>query len=173
MGSSGNPERHGNENVTKQTDKQKTIGSISKTTALHVKHTVWYIILRSLQNFDNFMFYSSLFTDPLFSLSRSSSARRDKNRLGQVTFIIEDMSTLATIFFFFFWTWIRPLKIQLLINSHNITFLTHNTFTFNRPHYQQINGTAMGTKMAPSYANLFMGKFEEPALAGATHFPLN
>ena len=33
--------------------------------------------------------------------------------------------------------------------------LTNNTFTFNGQHYRQINGTAMGTKMAPSYAYLF------------------
>ena len=50
--------------------------------------------------------------------------------------------------------------------------LTHNTFTFNGKYYRQINGTAMGTKMAPSYANLFMGKFEENALADASHSPL-
>lgn len=39
---------------------------------------------------------------------------------------------------------------------------TNNTFTFNGQQYRvrQINGTAMGTKMAPSYANFFMGKFE-------------
>ena len=27
--------------------------------------------------------------------------------------------------------------------------------------YLQIQGTAMGTKMAPAYANLFMGKLED------------
>ena len=50
--------------------------------------------------------------------------------------------------------------------------LTNNTFTFNGQHYRQINGTAMGTKMVPSYANLFMGNFEQKALAAATHSPL-
>jgi hypothetical protein len=34
--------------------------------------------------------------------------------------------------------------------------LKKNNFTFNGDHYLQINGTAMGTKMAPSYANIFM-----------------
>ncbi|CAH3162746.1 unnamed protein product [Porites lobata] len=35
--------------------------------------------------------------------------------------------------------------------------LTMNNFTFNQQHYLQIHGTAMGTKMAPSFANLFLG----------------
>ena len=39
--------------------------------------------------------------------------------------------------------------------------LTNNYFDFNGKHYHQISGTAMGTKVAPSYANLFMTKFEE------------
>jgi hypothetical protein len=39
--------------------------------------------------------------------------------------------------------------------------LKHNNFTFNGEHFLQINGTAMGTKMAPSYANIFMGKLEK------------
>ena len=56
--------------TNKQTNK-KTIGSISKTTTLRVKHTVWYISLSSLQNFDNFKFYSSLFTDPLKIVERA------------------------------------------------------------------------------------------------------
>ena len=50
--------------------------------------------------------------------------------------------------------------------------LTDNTFIFNGQHYRQVNGTAMGLKMAPSYAYFFMGKFEELALPGATHSPL-
>ena len=39
--------------------------------------------------------------------------------------------------------------------------LKNNVFKFNNDYYLQIQGTAMGTKMAPAYANLFMGKFEE------------
>ncbi len=35
--------------------------------------------------------------------------------------------------------------------------LTLNTFSFDGEHYQQINGVAMGTKMGPNYANLFVG----------------
>ena len=32
--------------------------------------------------------------------------------------------------------------------------LTNNHFEFNGKHYHQVSGTAMGTKLAPSYANL-------------------
>ena len=35
--------------------------------------------------------------------------------------------------------------------------LKNNHFTFDGNHYLQINGIAMETKMAPSYANIFMG----------------
>ena len=38
---------------------------------------------------------------------------------------------------------------------------TLNNFSFNEEHYLQIQGTAMGTRMAPSYANLFMAKLEQ------------
>ena len=38
--------------------------------------------------------------------------------------------------------------------------LTHNLLIFNNDHYSQINGTAMGTKMAPAYANIFMDAIE-------------
>ena len=40
----------------------------------------------------------------------------------------------------------------------------NNNFTFDGNHYLQINGTAMGIKMAPSYANIFMGDLEERLL---------
>ena len=39
--------------------------------------------------------------------------------------------------------------------------LTNNYFEFNGKHYHQVSGTAMGTKLVPSYANLFMTRFEE------------
>ena len=42
--------------------------------------------------------------------------------------------------------------------------LSMNAFNFNNKYYLQIHGTAMGTRMAPSYANLFMGKLEREFL---------
>ena len=39
--------------------------------------------------------------------------------------------------------------------------LTLNNFVFNDQNYIQVNGASMGTKCAPTYASLFMGKFEE------------
>ena len=39
--------------------------------------------------------------------------------------------------------------------------LTLNNFVFNGVNYVQTNGASMGTKCAPTYASLFMGKFEE------------
>ena len=49
--------------------------------------------------------------------------------------------------------------------------LTMNNFSFNDNHYLQIHGTAMGTKMAPSYANLFLGFFKANALKYAPFQP--
>ena len=39
--------------------------------------------------------------------------------------------------------------------------LTLNCFTFSGKTFKQINGVAMGTKMGPNYANLFVGYVEE------------
>ena len=39
--------------------------------------------------------------------------------------------------------------------------LTTNNFLFDNKEYLQIGGTAMGTKLAPSFENLFMGHFED------------
>ena len=38
--------------------------------------------------------------------------------------------------------------------------LTLNCFSFAGSYYKEINGVAMGTKMGPSYANLFVGYIE-------------
>ena len=42
--------------------------------------------------------------------------------------------------------------------------LIMNNFVFNDEHFIQRHGTAVGTRMAPAYANLFMGDFEKKAL---------
>lgn len=34
-------------------------------------------------------------------------------------------------------------------------------FTFNDEHFIQIKGTAMGTRVAPNFTNVYMGRFEE------------
>ena len=39
--------------------------------------------------------------------------------------------------------------------------LTTNNFEFDNKHFLQIGGTAMGTKLALSFANIFMGDFED------------
>ena len=50
-------------------------------------------------------------------------------------------------------------------NTHLIKLLKKvlscNNFDFNGRHFLQVGGTAMGTKVAPAYANTFMGWFEE------------
>ena len=52
--------------------------------------------------------------------------------------------------------------------------LKNNNFTFDGNHYLQINGTtAMRTKMAPSYANMFMGGIEERLLLSPLRQPLS
>ena len=45
---------------------------------------------------------------------------------------------------------------QTLVN----TVLTMNNFRFNDTNYLQISGTAIGTRVAPTYANIFMSDFE-------------
>ena len=40
-----------------------------------------------------------------------------------------------------------------------------NNFVFNDGHFLQQYGTAVGTRMAPAFANLFMGEFEKNGYA--------
>ena len=47
-----------------------------------------------------------------------------------------------------------------VITTFLTLILTLNNFIFNGVNYLQTKGCAMGTKCAPTYANIFMGKFE-------------
>lgn len=50
--------------------------------------------------------------------------------------------------------------------------LEYNTFEFHGEYFQQTCGTAMGTKMAPAFATLFMHKLEREFLSTQSHQPL-
>ena len=64
--------------------------------------------------------------------------------------------------------WVRKLKDKVnarfsedfICDAIKIV-LEHNTFHFDDKHYLQIKGTAMGTKMAPTYANLVLAYLED------------
>jgi hypothetical protein len=55
----------------------------------------------------------------------------------------------------------KALKLKTLLSL----VLQNNVFTFNGGFYKQINGTAMGTIMAPTYANCYLRAKEEAGLA--------
>ena len=62
---------------------------------------------------------------------------------------------------------IGPHRLKLLeIVLHSMKF------TFNGDHFLQTGGTAMGTTVAPNYANLFMDRFETKALSNWPLKPL-
>ena len=48
--------------------------------------------------------------------------------------------------------------------------LTLNAFSFNGAFYRQAAGVAMGSKMGPNYACLFVGYMEEAILSQYTRF---
>ena len=52
-------------------------------------------------------------------------------------------------------------KLSQVIANFLTLILTLNNFQFNDENYVQTNGASMGTKCAPTYVTLFMGKFEE------------
>ena len=57
------------------------------------------------------------------------------------------------------------------LEQYTIDILTHiltkNAFTFNNEHFVQIHGAAMGSPMAPTYANIFMARLERELLLKA------
>ena len=51
--------------------------------------------------------------------------------------------------------------LSQVISTFLSLILTLNNFVFNDDNFVQVNGASMGTKCAPTYASLFMGRFEE------------
>ena len=68
----------------------------------------------------------------------------------------------SNIFFFYLRTVKEPGSETLLRLAELV--LTLNCFSLADSYYKEINGVAMGTKMGPSYANLFMGYIEHKFL---------
>ena len=54
----------------------------------------------------------------------------------------------------------RPFTKEFMLKAISL-ILKENTFQFNDKDYKQIQGTAMGTEMAPTYATLVMGYLEK------------
>ena len=96
---------------------------------------------------------------------------RDFNFHGQDKLIFTmDISSLYTVipnsegllalkYFFDQRTAKEPSSETLLRLAERV--LTLNCFSFADNYYKQINGVAMGTKMRPSFANLFVGYVEQ------------
>lgn len=65
---------------------------------------------------------------------------------------------------------IKSPPTESLVNLLSLV-LKRNNFVFNDEHFLQVNGTAMGTRVAPSYANIFMGDLEKRMLQEAPFKP--
>ena len=63
------------------------------------------------------------------------------------------------------------IRIKVILNFLK-SILTLNNFVFNGINYLQKKGCAMGTKGAPSYANIFMDWFIFPLLIKVSNFNL-
>ena len=94
----------------------------------------------------------------------------DFNFLGQDKLIFTtDISSLYTVIpksegllalkYFFDQRTVKEPSSETLLRLAELV-LTLNCFLFAGNYYKQINGAAMGTKMGPSYANLFVGYVE-------------
>ena len=65
-----------------------------------------------------------------------------------------------------------PLIPKRLLGKALRLILQENTFQFNKRNYLQTHGTAMGTKMAVAFANIFMGEIAKQILNESAHKPL-
>ena len=70
--------------------------------------------------------------------------------------VIPNSEGLLSLKYFFDQRTVEEPSSETLLRLAELV-LTLNCFSFAGNYYKQINGVAMGTKMGPSYANLFVG----------------
>ena len=73
--------------------------------------------------------------------------------------MIPNSKGLQALRYFFDQRTVKDPSSETLLRLAELV-LTLNCFSFAGNYYKQINGVAMGTKMGPSYANLFVGYVE-------------
>ena len=73
--------------------------------------------------------------------------------------MIPNSEGLLALKYFFDQRTVKEPSSETLLRLAELV-LTLNCFSFAGNYYKQINGVAMGTKMGPSYANLFVGYVE-------------
>ena len=74
--------------------------------------------------------------------------------------VIPNNEGLLALKYFFDQRTVKEPSTDTLLRLAELV-LTLNCFTFSGEIFKQINGVAMGTKMGPNYANLFVGYVEE------------
>ena len=73
--------------------------------------------------------------------------------------VIPNSEGLLALKYFFDQRTVKEPSSETLLRLAELV-LTLNCFSFAGNYYKQINGVAMGTKMGPTYANLFVGYVE-------------
>ena len=73
--------------------------------------------------------------------------------------VIPNGEGLLALKHFFDLRTVKEPSLETLLRLAELV-LTLNCFSFADNYYKQINGVVMGTKMGPSYANLFVGYIE-------------
>jgi len=73
--------------------------------------------------------------------------------------VIPNGEGLPTLKHFFYLRAAKEPSSETLLRLAELV-LTLNCFSFADSYFKEINGVAMGTKMGPSYANLFVGYIE-------------
>ena len=74
--------------------------------------------------------------------------------------VIPNNEGLQALKYFFNQRSIKKPSSETLLRLAELVLIL-NCFSFGNNYYKQINGVAMGTKMGPSYANLFVGFIEK------------